>query len=144
MWHWSPCCINIQCYIADRNNKMYYIDIYYIIHTHLAYISDCRMCENMSVASDIHNIWTEKCEQMLNYISVFSRAGWAGCRPAPGLCRPAGFFLNRAEIELSENVCLISVSLLVTELWPFKVWVKNHCKNSTKILLVEKITHKAT
>ena len=60
--------------------------------------------------------------------SVFSRAGSAGCRPAPGLYRPAtkraAGWLNRAQIELSENVYLISVALLVTEIWPFKVWVK--------------------
>ena len=52
--------------------------------------------------------------------SVFSRAGSAGCRPAPGLCRPAikkpAGRQYRAEIGLSENVWLISVSLLVTEL----------------------------
>ena len=42
---------------------------------------------------------------------------------------------NRAQIELSKNVYLISVALLVTEIWPFKVWVKNQCKNSTKFFI---------
>ena len=37
--------------------------------------------------------------------------------------------LHRAQIELSENVYLISVALLVTEIWPFKFWAKNCCKN---------------
>ena len=80
--------------------------------------------------------------QPYGLISVFSRAGSAGCRPAPGLCRPAikkpAGRLNRAEIGLSENVWLISVSLLVTELWPFKVWVKIPVKIQQKSLSVDK------
>ena len=52
----------------------------------------------------------------------------------PRVKRAAGR-LNRAQIELSVDVCLISVSLLVTELWLFKVWVKDQCKISTKYLV---------
>ena len=63
-------------------------------------------------------------------------------QPAAGLYRPAiiraAGQLDRAQIELSENVCLISVSLLVTELWSFKVWVKIAVKIQQNSLSVDK------
>ena len=75
----------------------------------------------------------------LTITSVFSRAGSAGCRPAAGLYRPAlKRSAGRAQIELSENVCLISLSLLVTEIWPFKVWGKIAVKIQQNSLLMDK------
>ena len=50
---------------------------------------------------------------------------------------------DRAQIELSKNVYLISVALLVTEIWPFKVWVKNCYKNSKKSLSIDENHHKS-
>ena len=123
-WVWGQINLNLQ---LDYNFDTFYntsVQKNNPCLLNLSYASlSCLLCQLGSSNWGYFYQWNV----IFYFFSAFFRAG---LQPAPGLFQPAtkrsAGLLNRAQIELSENVCPISVSLLVTEL----VWVKNCYKIS--------------